>query len=236
MTTPEDWDPRSPVVLADPTAAYDTMRRRCPVAYSSYLHHSVFRHADVMRIIMDPDSFSSQASSYVSVPNSMDPPEHTVYRALIDPYFTAERMASFEPACRRICQDLVAGLPRGINTEIMFGLANTFAVQAQCAFMGWPENLHEPLLQWIGKRNVATLSGERHTITAVATEFDSTIREILRGNRAAAGSDADDVTSRLMRETIQGRPLDEAEIVSILRNWTVGELGTIASSVGIIAH
>src|SRR5690606_17938515 len=104
-------------------------------------------------------------------------------------------------ACWRICRDLVAGLPRNAITEIMFGLANPFAVQAQCAFMGWPQDLHEPLLQWIGKRNVATLSGERHTITAVASEFDSTIRDILREHRLAADPDADDVTSRLMRET-----------------------------------
>lgn len=236
MNTPDDWDPRSPEVLANPIAAYDTMRHRCPVAYSGYLHHSVFRHADVMRIIMDPDTFSSQASSHVSVPNSMDPPEHTVYRALIDPYFSASRMKEFEPACRRICRKLVAGLPREASIEIMFGLAYPFAVQAQCAFMGWPPDLHEPLLQWIGKRNVATLSGERHTITAVATEFDSTIRDLLREHRMTADPDADDVTSRLMRETVRGRALDEAEIVSILRNWTVGELGTIAAGVGIIAH
>ena len=32
------------------------------------------------------------------------------------------------------------------------------------------------------------------------------------------------------------RVLDDEEIVSILRNWTVGELSTIAASVGILAH
>ncbi|MBI5087621.1 MAG: cytochrome P450, partial [Actinobacteria bacterium] len=38
----------------------------------------------------------------------------------------------------------------------------------------------------------------------------------------------------LLRESVDGRPLTETEIVSIVRNWTVGELGTIAASVGII--
>ena len=32
MTTPEDWDPRSQPVLDDQIAAYDAMRRGCPVA------------------------------------------------------------------------------------------------------------------------------------------------------------------------------------------------------------
>ncbi|WP_368641515.1 cytochrome P450 [Castellaniella ginsengisoli] len=236
MTAPQDWDPRAPEVLADPIAAYDRMRGRCPVAHSDYLHHSVFRHADVMRILLDHKTFSSQASRHVSVPNSMDPPEHTVYRQLIEPYFGPDRMAAFEPVCRRLCTDLVAALPRNAQVEIMFGLAHPFALRMQCAFLGWPDSLHEPLRQWIHKKNVATLSGDTHAIAAVATEFDETIRALLKVRRDAGDQAPDDATTRLLRETVNGRPLAEEEIVSILRNWTVGELGTMASSVGIIAH
>ncbi|MFT0531377.1 cytochrome P450 [Castellaniella hirudinis] len=236
MTTHQDWDPRAPDVLADPIAAYDRMRQRCPVAHSDYLHHSIFRHADVVRIIQDHDTFSSQASRFVSVPNSMDPPEHTAYRALIEPYFGPERMAAFEPTCRRICDELVAALPRNSSVEIMFGLAHPFALRMQCAFLGWPDSLHEPLLQWIHKKNVATLSGDSHAIAAVATEFDQTIRDLLKARRRAGDQAPDDITTSLMRDTVNGHPLTEDEIVSILRNWTVGELGTMASSIGIIAY
>ena len=236
MTSFDDWDPRAADVLADPIAAYDHMRRRCPVAHSEYLHHSVFRHADVMRILLDHEHFSSQASRHVSVPNSMDPPEHTAYRQLIEPYFGPDRMAAFEPVCRRLCAELVAALPRNSPVEIMASLAHPFALRMQCAFLGWPDSLHEPLRQWIHKKNVATLSGDTHAIAAVATEFDETIRTLLKARRDAGDQAPDDATTRLLHETVEGRPLAEDEIVSILRNWTVGELGTMASSIGIIAH
>ncbi|MGB6006814.1 cytochrome P450 [Castellaniella sp.] len=236
MTPHQDWDPRAPEVLASPIAAYDRMRRRCPVAHSDYLHHSVFRHADVMRIVTDHETFSSQASRHVSVPNSMDPPEHTAWRRLIEPYFGLDRIAAFEPDCRRIGAELVAALPRNASVEIMFGLAHPFALRMQCAFLGWPDCLHEPLRQWIHKKNIATLSGDAHAIAAVATEFDQTIRDLLKERRQAGGQAPDDATTRLMRASIHGRAPTEDEIVSILRNWTVGELGTMASSVGIIAH
>lgn len=236
MSSHQDWDPRSPEVLADPIAAYDHMRQRCPVAHSDYLHHSVFRHADVMRIVMDHDTFSSQASRHVSVPNSMDPPEHTAWRALIEPYFGPDRIAEFAPVCQAICDDLVGALPHNSSVEIMFGLAHPFALRMQCAFLGWPDSLHEPLRQWIHKKNVATLSGDTHAIAAVATEFDQTIRDLLKERRQAGDQVPDDATSRLMQATIHGRHPTEDEIVSILRNWTVGELGTMASSVGIIAY
>jgi len=235
MSTHLDWDPQAPEVLADPIGAYDTMRARCPVAHDGDGHHAVFRHTDAMRILLDPRTFSSAASRHVSVPHSMDPPQHTRFRRLIDPYFSPERMAAFQPACERICTQLADRLPADGQVELMFSLAHPFALSMQCAFLGWPDTLHAPLLQWILKKNAVTLSGDREAIAAVDKAFDATIRALLEARRAAGPDAPDDATTRLMRETIEGRLLTEDEIVSILRNWTVGELGTIAASVGIIA-
>lgn len=54
--------------------------------------------------------------------------------------------------------------------------------------------------------------------------------------RDAGEQSPDDVTTKLLRETVDGRPLSDEEFVSIVRNWTLGELGTIAASVGILVH
>ena len=48
----EAWDPRSPAVLTDQIAAYDSMRRQTPIAYSDFLGWSVFHHADTVRIFI----------------------------------------------------------------------------------------------------------------------------------------------------------------------------------------
>src|SRR5690606_39374803 len=45
-----------------------------------------------------------------------------------------------------------------------------------------------------------------------------------------------DLTCALMQEQVEGLPLNDQEIASLLRNWTAGEIGTIAAAVGIIAH
>ena len=229
-----DWDPRDPETSKDPIAVCDEMRRKCPVAYSDALQHSVFRHADIMRVLSDPATFSNRVSNRVSVPNGMDPPEHTVYRKLIEPYFGSDALARFAPDCRELCVALMGQLPAEGEVEIMSDLAEPFALQAQCAFMGWPETLHEPLRDWMRKKDTADSSGDRQRIAAVALEFEATIRSLLAQRRAAGAHAPDDVTGRLMRESVGGRALAEEEIVSILRNWTVGELGTIAASIGII--
>ncbi|WP_229332570.1 cytochrome P450 [Spiribacter halobius] len=57
----------------------------------------------------------------------------------------------------------------------------------------------------------------------------------LLDERRALGDDAPpDRTTRLLHEQVDGRRLTDAEIVSILRNWTMGEVGTLAASLGII--
>ncbi len=231
-----DWDPRAGAALEDQIAVYDQMRRKCPVAHSEYLGWSLFRHADVMQVLQDPATFSSAVSSHLSVPNGMDPPLHAEYRRIIDAYFTPERMQAFAPLCRRIAVDLVDALPRGGEVELMADFAQAFALEMQSAYLGWPKALHEPLRLWIKKNHRATLERDREAMAAIAFEFDGYIREMLAMRRGAGAQAPADITTGLLAEKAAGRALGDDEIVSILRNWTVGELSTMASCVGIVAH
>ena len=231
-----DWDPRSAEVQIDQIRAYDHMRETCPVAYSDYLGWSLFRHADILQVLTDHETFSNVVSRHPSVPNGMDPPQHTVYRRLIDPYFTRERVEAFEPECRRIAGDLLEALGNATSFEAMACLAEPYAVRIQCSFLGWPASLHEPLLQWVRKNREATLARDTDAMAAIALEFDGHIRSQLKWREEAGDAAPDDITSSLVRQTVDGKRLDHGEIVSILRNWTVGELGTIAACVGIIVH
>ena len=229
-----DWDPRAPEVQSDQIRSYDAMRSRCPVAHGAQGNWTVFGHADTITVLEDPDTFSNVVSAHVAIPNGMDPPEHTTFRAVVDRYFTAERVAAFEPACSSIVDQLVGGLSLPGEIEVMGELAEPFANAVACAFMGWPDTLHEPLREWTRQSHRATLAMDRDLLSDVALEFDGYIREQLDLRRAAGPDAPGDATTALLREVVDGRVLADEQIVSIVRNWTVGELGTIAASVGII--
>ena len=124
------------------------MRERCPVAYSDLMQWSLFRHEDITRVLLDHETFSNAVSSRISVPYGIDPPGHSAYRRIIDPYFSAERMEAFEPICREIVAELVQGALARREVEVMNDLALAFAVRVQCAFLGWPPTLHEGLGRW----------------------------------------------------------------------------------------
>ncbi|MGV8844784.1 MAG: cytochrome P450 [Pseudomonas sp.] len=234
--SPPDWDPRSEAVLNDQMATYDDMRHRCPVAHSRYGYTSLFRHEDVLHVLKDHETFSSAVSRFPSVPNGMDPPEHTVYRRLIEPYFSHEQTDAFAPVCRDVAVRLVQALPGDGATELMTKFAQIFALQIQCAWLGWPTELHEPLRLWTLKNHAATLARDDVALSAVALEFDGYIKDLLAVRRTAGSAAPDDITTSLLRNQSLGRPLTDDEIVSILRNWTVGELGTISASIGILVH
>lgn len=233
--SPADWNIRSAEVLADQRLAYDRMRETCPVAQDADGHWTLFRHADIRQAVLDHRIFSNQVSHHVSVPNGMDPPEHTPFRRLIEPYFNAQRVAWFKPVCRAIADELAQALQGRRTVELMADFALPFALRAQCAFMGWPQTLQEPLGQWAEQNQQATLQQDRAALARLAVEFADIVAGQLAARRLPGVAADADITAELMHEQVDGRQLSDAEIASILRNWTVGEVGTLASAIGIIA-
>jgi cytochrome P450 len=231
-----DWDPLSPEVQRDQRAAYDAMRRRCPVAYSEFMGWSLFRHEDVTRALHDHKTFSNAVSRHLSVPNGMDPPEHTAYRRVIEPYFSAERMAAFEPICRSLAGKLIAGLGARAEVEFATEAAWPFAVRAQCAFLGWPAALQKRLVRWTRQNHEATRAQDRRAMSELAREFEAVIDDLMETRLKAGAGPESNLTAVLMREKVWGRALSDEEVASILRNWTVGEIGTIAAAASILAR
>jgi cytochrome P450 len=216
----------------DERTTYDALRARCPVAREkdSWV---VLGHAEVVAAATDPDTFSSRVTERRAIPNSLDGPEHRAYREVVDRYLTEQRVAREEPQCRSHAVAIVDGLPRGVTVKTIADIGVPYAVRAQSTWLGWPPDLEPTLVAWMTDNRAATRSGDGNRTAEVAERFDAMIRGLLQERR---GAPAADVTGELMGETVHGRPLTDEEIVSILRNWTAGDLGSLATSVGVIVH
>ena len=216
----------------DQRTIYDAMRGRCPVAREggSWV---ILGHAEVVSAATDPDTFSSRVTDRRALPNSLDGAEHRAYRELVDHYFTEERVAREEPRCRRHAVAIVDGLPHGVTVKTIASIGVPYAVRSQSSWLGWSPDLETELVEWMAANRAATRSGDRARTAEVAERFDQMIRGLIEARRATPTSD---VTSELMGETVHRRPLPDEELVSILRNWTAGDLGSLATSVGVIVH
>lgn len=98
------------------------------------------------------------------------------------------------------------------------------------------DEMREPLRLWTRKNREATLAQDRDALAEISRQFERYISELLQVRRETGAQASDDITAGLMHERVYGRPLHDEEIASILRNWTVGEVGTLSTAVGILVH
>ena len=101
-------------------------------------------HPEVFEVVTDPRRFSSAVSRFLQVPNGMDGHEHRTYRAIVNKYFTADRMAGLEPRIREVARQVVAGLPRGVALDFTQDLGYRYAVRVMLAWLGWPRIRSSP--------------------------------------------------------------------------------------------
>lgn len=248
---------------SDLRALTDNLRQAHDVIKNDAGEWVLLRHADVVAAALDDERFSSQVSRFLQVPNGMDGAEHEHFRALIDGYLSKEALLPYVSIFDKVAIELMSELPKGKMLNAVDDIGAVFAVRAQCAWLGWPTELEPRLLQWMCDNHSATRSKDDVKMAQVAQDFDDIIRSVLQpyrntdevagmfkastaetntaGNNIANNVnhslDMNSVTAQLCHERIDGRELSEAELVSILRNWTGGDLGSIALCVGvIIAH
>lgn len=107
-------------------------------------------------------------------------------------------------------------------------------MRAQSAWLGWRPELEQTLLDWVAENRAASRSRDVERMRAVAEHFDEIVASLVAERHAAP---RDDVTTQLMTApTADGRPLSDAELVSVLRNWTGGDLSSLALCAGIVVH
>jgi cytochrome P450 len=212
------------------------MRERCPVAHSEFMGWSVFRHADVSAIVADPAAYSS-ASRHPAIPNGMDPPEHGHYREALAPHFAEPSMAALEPRCREIAIDLLQPMLAAGQAELMDAFAEPFTLRTLCAFLGWPEQLWDCLGGWTHGNQQAAFTRDPSAGRALAKLLSEHVRANLDAHREASHERANggpaDLTDALLATAVDGTPLEDDQIVSVLRNWIAGE-GTVAGGLSLL--
>jgi cytochrome P450 len=231
--TLQDWNPQDPAVLSAQRHAYDEMRERCPVAYSDAMHWSIFRHADVMAVLDDPDTFIN-ASRHHAIPNAMNGTEHAKYREILTRYFSASAIAKIEPTCREIATSAMQGLTLPGTADAVADIAEPISLRTMCAFLGWSQTTWERVRDWIHGNRAATFHRDREAARQLAHEYAQIVTEALEDHRRH--DIWDDVTGQLMMTEVTGHRWSDEDIIATLRNWIAGH-GTVAAAIGIvIAH
>ena len=164
-----------PAVQQCPHAYYARMRQDAPIFFTDSVGmpvHLVTRHADVLAVLRDTDTFSSKFDTGgqrsgsdlgrrlkelidseggyppVSTLLTADPPEHTRYRKLVNKAFTPRAVASLEPAIRQITTELIDGFTDEPSIEFVERFAVPLPVTTIAKGLNVPDDRLADFKRW----------------------------------------------------------------------------------------
>jgi cytochrome P450 len=210
---------------------------RCP--FQGERIPMILRHADVRDASKDWKTYSSDAPFRVPIPSEedvrnvrqlpieTDPPEHTEYRKIVEPFFKRPRDPDFIAAI----DSLIGGMVREMITRGETEIVGDFAVPLQSRALAHLLNVgQEEAETWISwgvhvfhdpsKGKASTLDGY------IAAQLDR-----------AEKSPGEDFFSALTRAEYQGRKLTRDEMAGFANLTFAGGRDTVIHSISsIIAH
>lgn len=247
--TPElqvDFDIHSPENVEGVFDTYAEMRSKCPVAHSSAYggHWVATTYEDIHEIARNPAVFSSRVLNIPDsigqdgemIPIQIDPPDHTSYRAIINPLFSPKRMRDLEEPIREVVTELLDKVLEKDKVDFVAEFAREFPSRVFLALMGWNLDDAPKFNHWVDTMvlGVPGASEEENEAVreAAGMEVYAYFAEMI-DERTENPVDDEDITQILMNSTFEGRELTQFEILNILLLMMIGGLHTVQ---GQIAH
>jgi cytochrome P450 len=219
-------DPAEPVF-----AWYQQMLTAEPVRRDEQGVWHVFRHADVMRVLGDPATFSSDTSSLVPQQEdfqlfsrgnivNMDPPRHREIRTLVNQVFTPRVVAGLEPRITEVTTALLDEVAHRETFDLVDVLAYPLPVTVIAGLLGVPA-LDMPLFRrWADglfsvQATDATVLPTREMTAQVAPFLREMNDYLLQRIAERRAEPADDLLGRLTTARVHGQGLQDQEIVGL---------------------
>ncbi|MEU6145577.1 cytochrome P450 [Streptomyces sp. NPDC047081] len=213
-----DWEPRShPAPYTD----YENLRRQCPVAYSD--KHggfwSLMRHADVSKAARDWKSFRSgqpfvEFPDFTSaIPITLNPPEHTAVRTLLNTYFRPDFLAPLEEKVRGYVDEHLGELLSGGRGDAIT-LAKPVPERTLAALLGMPDDTYLMFLE--KHRRIFELAGDAEATSKLLTHlWTDEVAALVDDRKAHPRDPRTDLMSGVLAAEIGGEPIPYESCVAI---------------------
>jgi cytochrome P450 len=219
--------------------ALDILRADHPVTWSDAWggFWVVTCYADVLRVAQDWETFSSARgvtvpygpSPYPALPEMIDPPEHRIFKRLINAYLTPAVVAGWEAATRAIVRRLLDGFAAEGRCEFMEDFARPLPGLTffELVMHAPPEELAE-VNRLSTAASIPTAKGAREARAAMLDWISEFVQR--RQGEPPQG----DVVDAVLGADIDGRPITHEEIVGVIQLLLFGGLDTTAGALGMM--
>jgi cytochrome P450 len=144
------------------------------------------------------------------IPESLDPPEHSLYRHLMQIYFELAQIRHLEPRIREWADKLIGAVRLRGECEFVEAVAGPLPVSVFMELVGFPLERYEDF-RGLVERNFAS-AGTAADHAVVAQQILGELRALIIEKRRQP---ANDVLSNLIQADYQDRKLTEEELLSM---------------------
>lgn len=240
----ESFDHMSPEFARNPWNTMRALREQCPVAHSSARggFWVVSTYKDVCEIARDHATWTSTQGTLVegpgpirNIPVEVDPPEFYKYRRFINPLFAPQAISRREGEVRALANTLIDDVIESGECDIHQALAQPLPAIMTYRLLGLPEAEALSFVQSFEHATSGTVAVEE--LGAQYTTDDgagmlapfSVVMDTVQARRAEA---RDDIISYLVHNEIDGKRLDDMELMGFIALILAGGLLTTTDAIG----
>jgi cytochrome P450 len=138
---------------ADRGVGWAEVRAAGPVLYGEGWYY-LTRREDVLAALRNPDVFASKrafdgmVSPVPMVPLAFDPPEHTRFRRILQPFFSPQTLGAMLPSLRSQVIEIIEPIADRRQCEVMAELATPYPSQVFLTLFGLPLEDRDRLVAW----------------------------------------------------------------------------------------
>jgi cytochrome P450 len=240
-------EPRCPVIdydFADPArraTLHDQLadlRTGCPVGWSEGYggFWLLSTYADVQDAARDHERYTTTqgimipptGASMPVIPAELDPPEHTPYRKLALPFFTASATARLEPEIRAIVRRCIGAFVADGHTDLVRSMAEVVPPLVIGAALGLDPAACADIRRLAGTFLSSAKVGLEAKIKA-ARELEGWLEEQIRARRERP---TDDTLSALVNATVDGEPMPPRTALGMVQLMVVAGHETTVHGIG----
>jgi cytochrome P450 len=224
----------------DPHPTYEWLRRERPVARSAMGDTGmvlVSRYDDVCDALRHPERFTSagdalELGEQPLIPLQVDPPEHTKYRRLLNPWFVPREISKLEPDIRTAVRDLLDGFAARGSCDFHEEFATPLPSAIFLALMGLPMDDLPQFLQWRDDSirpdvDPGDFEGAQRIRMETARKISDYFRVAIAERRKTPDGG---LLSLIVHATIDGEPLSERELLGMSQLLLLGGLDTVTAT------
>ena len=219
------------------TAAYAMLRDAGPVIRSPRGWYMLVSSDAAEFALKHPELFSSKrafdmaGSPLAMVPIAFDPPDHTRYRRVLQPFFSPRGIASWLPMVRSLAGELIDGFAGSGECDLVADLAVPLPAQVFLTLFGLPLEDRDRLNAWKDAlvNNFGVPGGEppRERATRMGAELYGYLVGHIAKRRQGGGTG--DLLGQLLADT-SGERLSDDELLGLSFLFVLAGLETVTSA------